>query len=364
MTSQTPHTGDGKLLLAIGGFVIVGAAAIALLAGLGIERDGDTITPAARPGREAATRIDRGGARAPALPAATDAADGNVVPASMQKIPGSTIGPEIAAAIDAEPVESYPVDPDADPAAVGGAAYAARDFDKAAAYWAADVERRPERSYSHYMLGLSLWKSGRLDEAAAALQRAAELNDGSIRTFLNLSRVLNAAGSFEAALEAAEAARAIDPQHPQALYLQARSLNNLGRTDDAVAALEQALIFDAEYGHALNLLGLIRIHQGRPESAVESLLLAAKCEPDVAFVHANLGRALELSGRPAEAGQAYRAALELDPEQKTAGAGWARVEPFARPGEMPTEAESHEELASSADEGSDENLSAGADGAI
>ena len=85
----------------------------------------------------------------------------------------------------------------------GHAAYGTRNYREAAACWKAEVEARPERAYGHYMLGLSLWKSGRLEPAEAALRRAAELNPASLRTFLNLSRVLNERGEFEAALEAA-----------------------------------------------------------------------------------------------------------------------------------------------------------------
>jgi tetratricopeptide (TPR) repeat protein len=364
MTQQNPHTGDGKLLLAIGGLVIAGAAAIALLAGLGVEQDDDAAAAEARPSAATASRVERGRARDAGFGAESGTPGPDALQASIDKIPGSTIGPEIAEAIEVEPAQAYPVDPAADFAAVASAAWVAREYDKAAAYWAADADQRPERAYSHYMLGLSLWKSGRLDDAESALRRSAELNDSSIRTFINLSRVLNEKDSFEAALEAAESARAIDPQHPQALYVQARSLNNMGRTDDAVVALEQALAFDSEYGHALNLLGLIRIHQGRAESAVESLLLAARHEPGCAFVHANLGRALELSGRPGEAGEAFRAALELDPGQKTAVAGLRRVEPLAPAEEATDETGATEAVASVGEEGAVEEESSAADGAI
>jgi tetratricopeptide (TPR) repeat protein len=326
MTPQNTHKGEWKLLLTIGGFIVAGAAAIAILAGLAVEREAEQA--ASTVARQAASRtVSRSTPAADATPGSTQVATESAL---REKIAGSTVGPEIAEQIEAEEDESYPVDPNADFASVGYAAFAAREYDKAAAYWKADVDARPERAYSRYMLGLSLWKGGRLDESAQALRRAAESNPDSIRTFVNLSRVQNARGEFQAALEAAESARQIDAEHPQALYLQARSLHNLQRDDEAVVALETALAFDSEYGHARNLLGLIQIHRGGLEAAVENLTLAARFEPDVAFIHANLGRALELSGLPGEAAESFRVALELDPEQRTAVAGLAREESVAQ----------------------------------
>jgi tetratricopeptide (TPR) repeat protein len=335
MTPQNTHKDDWKLLLAIGGFVIVGAAAIAVVAGLGADEEARKSRQSTAPSARVVEPSGR-----------TATVQATAQPASLEKIGGSTVGPEVLSAIENEDLpaaeEAYPVDLEADLAAVGAAAFACGEYEKAAAYWKADAERRPERAYSHYMLGLAQWKAGRLDEAAESLRVSGELNPKSIRTFVNLSRVLNARGEYDAALEAAEAARKIDPEHPQALYLQARSLYNLQRQDDAVVALEQALAFDSEYGHAYNLLGLIRIQQGRAAEAVDSLRLAATHEPGVAFVHANLGRALELNGSTVEAADAFRAALALDAEQATAIVGLARVEsavPEEQPASEPTEAE-------------------------
>jgi tetratricopeptide (TPR) repeat protein len=52
--------------------------------------------------------------------------------------------------------------------------YEAREFDHAVAYLEAEIAERPQRAWTHYMLGLALWKSGRLDEAEAAMEPTGE----------------------------------------------------------------------------------------------------------------------------------------------------------------------------------------------
>jgi tetratricopeptide (TPR) repeat protein len=297
---------DWKLLLIIGGSLVAIVVTIASLARL--SSDWESKEAAAAEGK---------------APPAVE----SIAPVEIEEFEPVVEEIEAVERVESGSPEGFMVDPDADFVAMGSRAYGNREWDVAAAYWQADVNARPERAYSYYMLGLSQWKAGNLDEAAAALERSGELNGRSIKTFINLSRVLNEDDEFERALDAAEMARQIDPEDPTALYLQARSLRNLGRIDDAVVALEQALAFDQEYGHAWNLLGLIDIHRGRNAEAADSLKKAAACEPEVAYIHGNLGRALELSGSYAEAAEAYRAALALDPEHPSAALCLARVEP-------------------------------------
>jgi tetratricopeptide (TPR) repeat protein len=334
MTLPAQHKGDWKLLLAIGGCVVAGAVLIAIVAGTRASQEAaEASREAGRPRAEVATSSTESAPETAGVMNASRKMPGGPALGSEPKIPGSTIGPEFAGeagSLPGAPVEERcPAEDEAGFARAGHAAYGTRDYHVAAACWKAETASRPERAYGHYMLGLSLWKAGELERAAEALRRSAELNPGSLRTFLNLSRVLNQRGEFEAALAAAESARSLDPEHPQAFYVQARSLRNLGRVEDAVVALEQALAFDAEYGHALNLLGLIRIHQGRFAEAAGSLQLAARYEPELPYIHANLGRALELEGRPGEAVLAFRAALDLDPELRSARVSLARVEEAA-----------------------------------
>ena len=183
------------------------------------------------------------------------------------------------------------------------------------------------------------------------MQRAAELNDRSVKTFVNLARIQNDRGEFESALQSSDAALALDGQDPSALFLRGRSLNNLGRTEPAIEALEQSLALDADNGYVHNLLGLIYLGQGDVDRAVPVLTRAAESVPGVAYVHNNLGMALELSDRPFEAISAYARAAQLDPQHEKATLNLARMN--ARhpdvPAEIPPGVEDEPRVASIAD---------------
>jgi len=249
-------------------------------------------------------------------------------PASFEPLP-SPFTPPAAPGATAAPEPVFAVQPGENYAQRGIETYAGREFDKAAAYFRAEVETHPDEAWPRYMLGLAMWKSGRLDEAAAEMSRAAEIDGGSIKTLVNLSRIENDRGEFERALEAARAALALDAADATALFLEGRSLRNLGRRDEALESLRRSVEIDPENGYARNVYGLTLLESGRSLEAVEVLALAAELEPEVAYIHNNLGMALEHEGRRAEALEAYGRAVALDSGHERAVANLARLEPLA-----------------------------------
>jgi len=136
------------------------------------------------------------------------------------------VAPEIEPpAIEAMPGKTEPtftVEPGENHVGRGIETYEAREFDKAAAYFKAAADERPDRAWTQYMLGLSLWKAGRLDEAAAEMTAAAELDADPIRAFVNLSRIQNDRGEYDAALEAARSALVFGPDDASALRARRR----------------------------------------------------------------------------------------------------------------------------------------------
>ena len=317
MSPQDNKYDNNKLLFAVCGLVVAGAAGLAIIAGAMANRDASTTTT-----------------RTPVTPAVHERVSARRTPVAPPEIEESNVAPvveETTAAPAPEPIAGvetpvFDIDPDADLIAEGLGAYHAREFGRAAAYLGAECERRPDNAWTRYMHGLSLWKSGRADAAADAMVRATELNPESIKAWVNLSRIQNYRGGFDAALAAADAALALQTDDTTALFLRGRSLRNLGRIDEAIDSLEQSLAVDADNGFAGNLLGLTFIEQARFEDAARVLERAAVTEPEVAYIQNNLGMALEHVGRGVEAVAAYGRGVELDAAYTRAATNLARLE--------------------------------------
>ncbi len=312
MTPIQQPKNDTKLLLTVAGFVVAGAAGIALLAGLGADRESATVAkhtiPA--PPQKAVRSVPR---------------PIQVMPASLERTVEPIEPSPMPAVVEAE--LEFQVEPDADFVARGLETYRGGEFDKAAAYFSAEIDARPERPWTQYMLGLSLWKAERLDEAAAAMEESAKLDPTSIKAWTNLARIQNDRGEFDAALAASDEALTVDADDATARFLQGRSLRNLGRLDEALTALATSSALDPDNGYMMNLLGLAMIDNEDSAGAVEVLVRAVELQPDVAYIHNNLGMALELGGNREEAIAAYRAAVECDASHTRAAANLARMEP-------------------------------------
>jgi len=315
--THTPGKNDGKLLFAIAGGILVIAAGIAVLASLG--GSGETRS------QEVA-----------AIPAVrTTSVEPVVMPASETRVVEET--PSLVELV--EETEAFGVDPAADFVQEGIAAYESKRYDEAAAYFAAEAEARPDRAWTHYILALSLWKSGQADAANVEMRRSVEIDGTQVKALVNLARIENDRGEFDAARDAAQEAVAQAPDSAEAAFLLARSLYNAGDKEAALVALETSNDLDPDNGYARNLTGLIWIERGEATPAVDAMRLAAERLPDVAFVQNNLGMALELAGETDEAAEAYARAVALSPDHSRAAMNLARLD-----GRIPVEPEDEESV--------------------
>lgn len=184
------------------------------------------------------------------------------------------------------------------------------DFASATRYLRADVERHPDRFSPAYLLGISLWKEGNLDDAIASLTTATSLDTRSVKARVNLGRVLNDAGSFQKALAIADEAIALDPESSQAHNVRGRALLNLNRKDEAIEAFKTAVEKDATNAYAQNNLGYALIGQQRFGEAVPYLEEAVRLKPDLGYFQNNLGMAYERTAQTDKAKVAYSKAVE------------------------------------------------------
>ncbi|MBI1951450.1 MAG: tetratricopeptide repeat protein [Acidobacteria bacterium] len=224
-------------------------------------------------------------------------------------IPDST-GPAPGVVVDASIVESLVLQAGETYYGKGEAFFKDGDFTSATRYLKAEVGEHPDRFYPSYLLGLSLWRDGKLDEAAAALASAAALDTRSVKARVNLGRVLNDAGRFGEALQSVDEAVALGPDDSPAHNVRGRALLNLGRRDEAIEAFTTAIEKDPANAHALNNLGYALIQAGRFADAVPYLEEAVRLKPAAGYFQNNLGMAYERTGLTDRAVGAYRAAVE------------------------------------------------------
>ncbi|HEX5131069.1 MAG TPA: tetratricopeptide repeat protein [Candidatus Krumholzibacteria bacterium] len=187
------------------------------------------------------------------------------------------------------------------------------------------VESRPGNPWGHYMLGLSAWKAGRLDEAETAFQQALALDTTHEKSYVNLARVLLDAGRPGEAYTAIDNALVLDDGSSAAWRVKGRVCHALGRTDEAVAAYRRAIAIDPDDAWSMNNLAFIYIQQERFDDALAPLARAVELKSDVAVFHNNLGMALERTGHLQAAEDAYASAIAADPSNAKAGENGTRL---------------------------------------
>jgi superkiller protein 3 len=244
----------------------------------------------------------------------------------------ATVDPAVTSPVAGPPPIEPMIGQDSEPPVLGAGEthygkgegfYRSGDFAAASRHLAAEVDQHPERFHPTYLLGLSLWKEGRIEDSITTLQSASLIDPASVKARVNLGRVLNDAGRFGEALAAATEAGAIDPDDSSALNVQGRALLNLGRRAEAIDSFRSAVEKDPGNAYALNNLGYALIGDGRFVEAVPNLEEAVRVRPGVGCFHNNLGMAYERTGRREEAKEEYRKAVE-------AGGSEAAVSNLAR----------------------------------
>ena len=269
-----------------------------------------------------------GGGTGDSRPAAT-------TPVAAQPAPADTTQPVTGGVLPhgvqtASTLPAVPPTPEETRAAwrEGVTLYESGDFEDASSRLQIAATGRPDDSYVQYLFGLALWKAGHLDESEAALERSAEHNDGSARTFINLARVRLDRKNAQAALEAADRALVIEPGSAVALHQRGRALDGLNRGDEARGTLQQARMAEPANGYIANTLGYLLLRQGRTDEAVVQLEAARGSLPEVAYVRNNLGVAYERRGEIDKAVAEFQAAVDAgDPDGKAAES-LARLEPI------------------------------------
>jgi tetratricopeptide (TPR) repeat protein len=156
----------------------------------------------------------------------------------------------------------------------GDRALARQKFEEAASL-------NPQLAPAHYAVAAIAMEEGRHADAAAASEKAIELDPTHVRALDLRWRAYTALGDKPKAQTAAEALAAADPaEGAVALYNRAVELFNGGDAAGAKALLERVLAGQPDHAKAHYMLGLSLVNQGNTVAAKEHLQRFLELAPD------------------------------------------------------------------------------------
>ena len=182
----------------------------------------------------------------------------------------------------------------------GVAAFKSGNFQQAAKEFQAFVDERPDVFQGHYMLGQSLAKLGRNEDAVAQLRKALEIEPGHAGVQLALGKVYLEVGQYAdaAALLGKIDSSSLPAAQQSALHqMLALALDKSGNTDRALSQLEQAARANPNDATIQYQYGAAALREGDLEAAIAALGKAAKANPSDQGVLNAYAQALLRKGR-------------------------------------------------------------------
>jgi tetratricopeptide (TPR) repeat protein len=176
----------------------------------------------------------------------------------------------------------------------------------------AALEIDPRRGKVWLFLGQALMNLGEDGQALDALRRAAEYMEPCVEVFLLQAFVLQRLGMWKEGLASAEAALALDVEHPMALHFVGFAAANLGQTDRACTALRKSVELGGPNADTLLLLAKCLHQAGRLKDALSAVDESLASQPDSAEAWLTKGWILGEERRFEEALQCAERARQND----------------------------------------------------
>jgi len=187
-------------------------------------------------------------------------------------------------------------------------------FDHVVEWVSRAIKKDPKPSYLT-TLGTALQRSGRLDEALKALDKAVQLKPDDAELWLHLGSVLVEAGRLSDALLCFEHTLTLNPRHGEAALQAGHILNGLERFEDALAYLDRSAQLRPDHALTLSIRGLVLKNLNRLEEALVDHQRAFELDPTPnADVYNNMGTILEALGQTGEALAWYDRSLGIRPD--------------------------------------------------
>jgi len=151
-------------------------------------------------------------------------------------------------------------------------------------------------------------------EAIAEAQQGAFLNPRSVLVQVAVGKIFEAAGNYDQAAAAYQKAFDVDPGYAPASIAVIRAQERRGDLDGALAAAKRLVEQSPTSGEAQFLVGSLLMRKDDIKGAQAHLVKATELTPGNAEAHAYAGTSYQYSGRTDKAVAAYAKAVELDPK--------------------------------------------------
>jgi tetratricopeptide (TPR) repeat protein len=163
-----------------------------------------------------------------------------------------------------------------------------RDYGQAAAALRKALELSPGNPEIKRQLAQDLLLNDQLDEALKLYQELAGENPKDAQSWLRMSQIYRQKRDFNRAREAAEKAKAVDPESLELRFNDVNLLEAEGKTQQAIAALEELLASTAKRSYSggeranrillLERLGVLLRAAEKPEKAIEAFRRMAELD--------------------------------------------------------------------------------------
>lgn len=166
---------------------------------------------------------------------------------------------------------------------------------------------------AHYLLGMSLWKSARREEAAKELSEVLRLKPAHLEARFNLGSLLEEMGFAEEALMQFRNCLNADSEFFLAQLKVANLLEKAGDLLEALAAYDKAKQINAELQFVHNRIAVLSMMLGRFEQAIASIRFAIDLDNTQFEPYYLLAEALRLSADVSNAVAAAQRVIEMNP---------------------------------------------------
>ncbi len=183
------------------------------------------------------------------------------------------------------------------------------DVENAIHYAQKALSLAPKVAVLHLALATPLLTAGRLEEAMAAAQQAAQYDSKNVDALFLLGDIAQQLKDYPTALEWYRKAERIDRTIPELHNNRGSTRMAMGETEEAILCYRKAIMLKPNYTDAHFNLGNAYRAQGDFPAALEAYQETLKHDPAFYRAYVMLGVVLRQLGQNAEAEQAYHHAL-------------------------------------------------------